>query len=77
MKDFKIPERFKNIYFWFALVSAVLTALQWDLSMFTSWDIVFEKAKELLGNPYMIATTVFTIVGVIMNPTTKGITDKE
>lgn len=72
-----IPVRLKDPYFWISTVSAILCALHWDISMFTSWDILGDRLKELIGNPYLLTTVIITIIGIVHDPTTEGIGDSE
>lgn len=77
MMKINIPVRLKNPYFWISTISAILTALHWDISMFTSWSIVGERFVELIGNPYLVSTVILTIVGIIHDPTTAGFRDSK
>lgn len=67
--------RIKNIYFWIAIAGVVFTAMGLKAEMFTSWNIVFEQLKELINNPFMLGSVILSVIGVINDPTTYGITD--
>ncbi len=69
--------RVKNIYFWIAVFGVVLTAMGIKLEMLTSWGILLNQIKELIGNPFMLFTALISILGVINDPTTSGITDSK
>lgn len=77
MKKLNMKVRLKNIWVILPICTAILTALNWDISLFTSWGILFDKIKELVSNPYMLITVFTTILGIINDPTTKGIHDSE
>lgn len=67
--------RIKNIYFWIAIIGVAFIAMGVKPEMFTSWDIVLEQLKELINNPFMLGSVILSIIGVINDPTTNGITD--
>ena len=70
-------QRAKNPFFWISLGSVVLTAMGMKPEMFTSWDIVIEQIKNLFSNPFLLGTTIFSVIGVIMDPTSRGIRDNK
>ena len=67
--------RFKNPYFWFGLLAVILTAIGADPEMFTSWEIVFDKIKIFINNPFLISCTIVAIIGYINDQTTAGLND--
>jgi len=67
--------RAKNPYFWVGLLGVVLTAMGVAPEMFTSWTIVVEQFKALMGNPFMLCSVIMAIVGVLLDPTTAGVND--
>ena len=67
--------RFKNPYFWLGLIAVILAAVGAEVEMFTSWVILFEKIKALLGNPFLIGCTVVAVIGYLNDPTTSGLSD--
>ena len=71
--NFKV--RAKNIYFWVGLVGVILSAMGVSASMFTSWKIVWDAIVNLVSNPFMLGSVALAIIGVLVDPTTKGITD--
>lgn len=70
-----LTNRLKNPWFWIGILGVVLTAMGADPEMFTSWEIVVDKCKELVGNPFMLFSVFIAVLGVFVEPTTKGITD--
>lgn len=74
---FELPKRCRNIYFWIGLLGVVLTAMGVSPEMFTDWSVVVEQVKGLFSNPFMLGSVIVAIVGVIVDPTTKGLTDNK
>lgn len=72
-----IPARFKNVWFWIGLVGVILTAMGVSPEMFTSWDIVKQQFMELIKNPYLLGSVILAVLGVFVDPSTSGITDKQ
>lgn len=68
-------ERLKNPYFWIGIIGVILTSLQVEASSLTSWGSVGKLIVNTVSNPYLLGTTVMALVGVLVNPTTKGLTD--
>ena len=81
MKEFfrklkiNLPVRMRNIWFWIGLCGTILTAMNVSPEMFTSWDLVWAEAVALLSNPFRLGCVVIAIIGVFVDPTTKGIGD--
>ena len=70
-----IPVRFKNPWFWVGLIGVILSAMGVSPEMFTSWSAVADAAKQLVGNPYMVGCVILAVLGVFVDPTTKGVSD--
>lgn len=70
-------KRLTNLWFWVGLVGVVLTATGANPEMFTSWQVLCDEVKGLIGNPYLLATALLAVLGVLTDPTTKGITDEK
>jgi phi LC3 family holin len=71
--NFKV--RAKNPYFWIGLVGVILAAMGVDASMFTSWGAVWDAIVGLVTNPFMLWSVFLAVIGVLVDPTTKGIAD--
>lgn len=74
--------RIKNPMFWLGLIGAIgapiLAYLGMSASDLTTWETVGNVATYTLTNPYLIVLVILSalsFVGVITDPTTKGITD--
>ena len=70
-------ERFRNPWFWIGIVGVILTATGMDPAMFTSWGALWEAVLGVLKNPFLLGTAAFAVLGVFVEPTTKGIMDKK
>lgn len=71
--NFKV--RAKNPYFWIGLVGVILAAMGVDASTFTSWSAVWDAIVGLVTNPFMLGSVVLAVLGVLVDPTTKGVSD--
>ena len=67
--------RFKNPYFWIGLIGVIFTAMGADPATLTSWGAVKDCIITLFSNPYMIGSVIISVLGVFINPTTKGVKD--
>lgn len=72
-----IPVRMKNIWFWVGLLGVILSAMGVSPEMFTSWESVFQALRNLVSNPYMLGCVAMAVLGVMTDPTTKGICDSK
>ncbi len=68
-------DRFKNPYFWVGIIGVILTACNIDPSTLTTWHAVYVKLVEIVSNPYLMGSIVMALLGVFVDPNTKGITD--
>ena len=65
--------RFKNKTFWLALIPAALLLIQAVAKVF-GFELDF---GELGNNLTAVVNTVFAVLGVVVDPTTKGTSDSE
>ncbi len=68
-------DRFKNPWFWVGLVGVVLTATGMKAEMFTDWGILMQSILDVLKNPFLLGTTALAVLGVFVEPTSKGLKD--
>lgn len=69
--------RYKNPWFWTGLLGVILTVMGVNPEMFTSWAVVWQTLKELVSNPFMLGSVAMAVLGVFVEPTTKGLRDGE
>lgn len=76
--------RVKNVQFWIGLIgvimSPILAYLNLSFSDLTTWESVGEIFVAFFTNPFLIGTVVMAVlsfIGVVTDPTTKGIEDSE
>lgn len=43
----------------------------------TSWNIIWEVFVKAISNPYLVGLTIVNAVNVLIDPTTKGLSDSE
>lgn len=67
--------RAKNPWFWVTLGGVILAAMGISPEMFTSWGAVWDAVKNLISNPYMLGCVILAVLGVFIDPTTKGMGD--
>lgn len=67
--------RLKNPYFWIGLFGVIMATLGVKPEDFTSWSLVIEEFKNVAGNPFLLISVILAVVGVVADPTTKGICD--
>lgn len=74
--------RFKNPTFWIGLIGAIgapiLAYLGLTAADLTTWESVGGVARTAIANPYllgMVAFSVLSFLGIVTDPTTKGLGD--
>lgn len=72
-----IPVRLKNVWFWVGLGATILAAMGVEPEMFTSWSLVWEAIVALVSNPFQLGCVIIAVMGVFVDPTTKGIGDSD
>ena len=68
-------ERSKNPWFWVGIGGIVLTSLQVEASTLTTWASVGELVIKTVSNPFLLGTTAMAVLGLFINPTSKGLGD--
>ena len=69
--------RFKNPYFWIGLFGVIMATLGVKPEEFTTWSMVIEEIKYVLSNPFLLISVILAVVGVVNDPTTKGVNDSK
>lgn len=70
-----IPVRFRNWAFWLGLGATILAAMNVSPEMFTSWELLWIEIVSLFSNPFRLGCVVISVIGVFVDPTTRGIGD--
>ena len=68
-------ERYKNPWFWVGIGGILLTSLQVEASSLTTWASVGDLILKTVSNPFLLGTTAMAVLGVFINPTSKGLGD--
>ena len=66
--------RFKNPVFWLTVIPAVITFIYTVLGAF---DVVPALSQDVVVNIVTAIITALTTIGVLIDPTTKGVGDSE
>ena len=76
--------RVKSPQFWIGLAGVILSPILAYLGLgfedLTTWDSVGDVFVQFFTNPYLIGTVVMaalSFIGVLTDPTTKGVGDSE
>jgi len=72
-----MKKRMRNPYFWIGIIGIVLTAMGVSADTLTSWDAVYAALLQLIHNPYMIGSVIIALVGVFVDPSSKGLLDSK
>ncbi len=68
-----MKDRYKNPWFWIGIIGTIIAATGVDFQVFTSWGLLWEGILEILSNPVQVAAVVMAVIGVFVNPKTKGL----
>ena len=84
MKSINWKVRTRSPQFWVGLIGVILSPILAYLGLgfedLTTWDSVANVFQQFFSNPYLIGTVAMAIlsfIGVLTDPTTKGIKDSE
>ena len=66
--------RLKNPAFWITVIPALITVIYAVLALF---DVIPNVAEETLTNGFMAVMSVLATLGIIVDPTTKGLNDSD
>lgn len=72
-----IKDRLKNPYFVIGLIGVIFSAAGIDFESLTNWSILWQNVLSILNNPFLLVSVITALVGVFVDPTTEGFTDKE
>ena len=70
-----LKSRFENPYFIIGLIGVIFSAAGIDFESLTNWSILWHNILNILGNPFLLASVIVAIIGVFVDPSTKGFKD--
>lgn len=74
-KSINWSARRKNIVFWLGLFGVFFSSANIELAHLTSWKLFWNAILQVIENPARLITTTIAVIGIISNPTSKGIGD--
>ncbi|CUO92164.1 Small integral membrane protein [Clostridium baratii] len=75
MKE-NIKNRLRNPYFWLGIGGVIFSAAGVDFNTLTSWSLLGQAFLDILANPVAVVAVAAAVVGVFVDPSTKGLKDK-
>ena len=72
-----IKDRFKNPYFILGLLGVIFSAANINVETLTSWHLLWQGVINILGNPFLLASVTAAVLGVFVDPSTKGLRDRK
>lgn len=76
MKE-NLKSRLKNPYFWLGLGGVIFSAAGVDFNTLTSWSLLGQAFLNILANPVAVVAVAAAIIGVVVDPSSKGLKDNE
>lgn len=70
-----LKSRFENPYFIIGLIGVIFSAAGIDFESLINWSILWHNILNILGNPFLLMSVIVAIIGVFVDPTTKGFKD--
>lgn len=72
-----MKNRVKNPYFWLGLGGVIFSASGVDFKTLTSWNLLGNTLLDILANPVAVVAVVAAVIGVVVDPSTKGLKDNK
>lgn len=72
-----MKNRLKNPYFWLGLGGVIFSSSGVDFNTLTSWNLLGEALLNILANPVAVVAVAAAIIGVFVDPSTKGLKDNK
>lgn len=73
----KMKNRLTNIYMYLGMISTILLATGLDIASLGNWNDFFTALMLIFQSPSKLLCLVLAILSALIDPTTKGITDKK
>lgn len=68
-----MKNKFKNPYFWLALIATIFAASGIDFETLTSWKLLFEALCSIWQNPVAILAVITALIGIWNDNSTPGL----
>ncbi len=72
-----MKNRIKNPYFWLGLGGVIFSAAGVDFKTLTSWGLLGNALLDILANPVAVVAVAAAVIGVFVDPSTKGLKDNK
>lgn len=72
-----MKNRLKNPYFYLGLGGVIFSAAGVDFKTLTSWSLLGSALLDILANPVAVVAVIAALVGVFVDPSTKGLKDNK
>lgn len=72
-----MKSRIKNPYFWLGLGGVIFSSAGVDFNTLTSWNLLGDALLSILANPVAVVAVAAAIIGVFVDPSTKGLKDNK
>ncbi len=72
-----MKNRIKNPYFWLGLGGVIFSSAGVDFNTLTSWNLLGEALLSILANPVAVVAVAAAIIGVFVDPSSKGLKDNK
>ena len=72
-----LKNRLKNPYFWLGRGGVIFSAAGVDFNTLTSWSLLGQAFLNILANPVAVVAVAAALIGVVVDPSTKGFKDNK
>ncbi|MEF9991321.1 MAG: phage holin [Peptostreptococcaceae bacterium] len=72
-----MKNRIKNPYFWLGLGGVIFSSAGVDFKTLTSWTLLGDALLSILANPVAVVAVTAAIIGVVVDPSSKGLKDNK
>lgn len=72
-----MKNRLKNPYFWLGLGGVIFSSAGVDFKTLTSWNLLANALLDILANPVAVVAVIAAIIGVFVDPSSKGLKDNK
>lgn len=72
-----MKNRVKNPYFWLGLGGVIFSAAGVDFKTLTSWNLLGNALLDILANPVAVVAVSAAVIGVVVDPSSKGLKDNK